>query len=526
MNKPIWVGNINRFETIEMNLPNKLLTGDELDLFLESAQAYSLDSIKNHFAKYEPTSLKKNWFLLLRCVDEFINLSWEIEDPKLNEEFMELSFNLMDKSHLAKFMNVFKKIEKQFGTDVSNRFLQFAQMNYASTMAYESQGLNKLLPFDFSTVKTALIYYQSRRKYYVTILNLIDEWAVGKFSFKFIDTLNQTQYTIDSCLQSITTNYYSILLNNSLSDYSIDFRQPIPKPSHLHFNLESFLLEPQILTMVDQLKFRGSTTDDVDLIPMPNDKIFAYSEVQNNIKLIEATFSKYEVKKDIFFIELSFLVSQLKEFCVDGYFIRISFNLFEEKIEPYIKTLKIFGSKTDYFYVSNFISLFQKDNSELITTVVLLNRFITNTILNRLSKNKSFQINSGFVFEDKVAAILENNDYQLTGITRISRKEFDIITIKDNRIYNFQCKNNYIDISRIQDDPKRMAKLNGRLITYYKKAYLKEVGREHFIKRKLRLNDITHYVVSRYPVITEIDYIINYNELKEKTKMPNKTYMQ
>lgn len=509
-----------------MNLPNKLLTGDELDTFLESVQAYSLDSIKSHFAKYEPKSLKKNWFLLLRCIDEFINLSWEINDPNLNNDFMGLSFNLMDKSHLTKFMNVLKKIESQFGKGVSKRLLQFAQMNYASTMAYESQGLNKLLPFDFATVKTALVYYQSRRKYYVTILDSIDEWAVGQFQFEFLDTLNQTQYTIDSCLQNITTNYYSILLNHSLSNYSIDFRQAIPKPSHLYNNLESFLLEPQVLTMVDQLEFRSSQTKDVDLIPLPPDRIFAYSEVQNNIKLIEATFNKYSVEKDITFIELSFLVSQLKEFCVDDYFIRIPINLFEEKIEPYIKALKLFGSKTDYFYASNFVSLFQKDTSELITTVVLFNRFITNIILSHLSKNKSFQINSGFVFEDKVSSILKSNGYQLTGITRINRKEFDIITIKDNHIHNFQCKNNYIDISRIQDDPKRMATLNGRLIKYYKKAYTKEVNREHLIKQELGLNDITHYVVSRYPVITEIDYIINYNELKEKTKMPNKTYKQ
>ncbi|MEO0554815.1 MAG: hypothetical protein AAF149_16530 [Bacteroidota bacterium] len=507
-----------------MDLPNKLLTGDELDTFLESAQVYSLDSITNHFAKYEPKSLKKNWFLLLRCIDEFINLSWEIEDPDLSNDFMGLSFNLTDNSHLTKFMDVLKKIENQFGTDVSKRLLQFAQMNYASTMAYEGQGLNALLPFDFSTVKTALIYYQSRRKYYVSILDLIDEWAVGEFRFEFIDTLNQTQYTIDSCLQNITTNYYSILLNHSLSDYSIDFRQSIPKPSHLHNNLESFLLEPQVLTMVDQLEFRSSQTNDVELIPLPSHRIFAYSEVQNNIKLIEATFNKYSVEKDITFIELSFLVNQLKEFCVDDYFIRIPTDLFKEKIEPYIKSLKLFSPKTDYFHVSNFVSLFQKDTNQLITTVTLFNRFITNIILTRLSKNKSFQINSGFVFEDKVSSILENNGYQLTDITRINRKEFDIITIKDNHIHNFQCKNNYIDISRIQDDPKRMAKLNGRLINYYKKAYAKEVGREHLIKQKLGINDITHYVVSRYPVITEIDYVINYNELKEKTKVPTKTY--
>ncbi len=501
-----------------MNLPNKLLKGDELNFFLESAQAYSLNAIKEHFAKYEPESLKENWFLLLRCIDELINLSWEIEDHNVRNDFMDLSFNLTDESQLAKFRSVLHKIEGQFGKDVSQRLFQFAQMNFASTIAYESHGLNKLLPFDFSVVKTAILYYQSRRKYYITILDLIDEWAVGELRFEFIDTLNQTQYTIDSCLQNITTNYYNSLLNLSLSDYSIDFRKSPPEPSHRYNNLESFLLEPQVLTMIDQLEFRSHQTNDADLIPLPADKIFAYSEVQNNIKLIEATFNKYSVKKDIIFIELSFLVSQLKEFCLDDYFIRISIELFSEKIEPYMKSLNIFGSKTDYFYASNFVSLFQKQNGKLVTTVVLLNRFITNIILAHLSKNKSFQINSGFVFEDKVSSVLKNNGYQLTGITRISRKEFDIITIKDNHIHNFQCKNNYIDISRIQDDPKRMAKLNDRLIKYYKKAYTKEVHREDLIKKRLELDNITHYVVSRYPVITEIEYIINYNDLEEKTK--------
>ncbi|MBP2834229.1 hypothetical protein J8281_18680 [Aquimarina sp. U1-2] len=128
--------------TIEMNLPNKLLKGDELNFFLESAQAYSLNAIKEHFAKYEPESLKENWFLLLRCIDELINLSLEIEDHNVRKDFLDLSFNLMDESQLAKFKSVLHKIEDQFGKDVSQRLFQFAQMNFASTIAYENHGLN------------------------------------------------------------------------------------------------------------------------------------------------------------------------------------------------------------------------------------------------------------------------------------------------------------------------------------------------------------------------------------------------
>lgn len=504
-----------------MNYPNEKLSGIDLDKFLIEAQEYSISSIKKHFSKYEFISLYSNWIILLRCIDELINLPSEIEDETTRKEFLELSFNLMDKNELHKFMAVLKKIELQFGGDVSERLLKFAQMNFASTMAYEKQGLNELLPFNFSNVSSAILYYQSRRKYYVTILDLIENWAIGDFKFDFIDTLNQFQYTIDSCLQSVTSGYYSILLNNCLTNYSIDFRVKPPKESHQYYNLETFLLEPQVLTMVDQLEYRLEQMKDVQLEMLPSNKVFSFIEVENNIKLIESSFNKYKVKDIDEFIELKFLVSQVKPFCKDDFNIIIPKEVFENEISQYIRKIKLIGKKNDYFFASNFVSAFQLIDNNYRTSVVLINRFITIRTLSFLIKLKSFQINSGFVFEEKVSKILEKNGYVLSGITRINRKEFDVITIKDNQIYNFQCKNNHIDISRLQDDPKRMAKLNARLIKYYIKAYEKEVNREQLIIDKLGITKIKHFVVSRYPIITEIDYIINYNNLEERITVPN-----
>src|SRR5690606_37615974 len=91
---------------------------------------------------------------------------------------------------------------------------------------------------------------------------------------------------------------------------------------------------------------------------------------------------------------------------------------------------------------------FQKGEGQFYTTVVLLTRFVYRTLSQSLLKNRTFQIHSGFIFEDKVSKILDNKGYKPTGITRINHKEFDLITIKDNKVFNFQCKNNYIDISR------------------------------------------------------------------------------
>lgn len=142
------------------------------------------------------------------------------------------------------------------------------------------------------------------------------------------------------------------------------------------------------------------------------------------------------------------------------------------------------------------------------------------TLSQSLVKNRSFQINSGFVFEDKVSDILATNGFTITGLTRINHKEFDLITIRNGKVYNFQCKNNFIDISRVDLDYKKIGRLNTRLCNYYVKALIKEAEREKLITDKTGITDIEHFVISRYPVVTRNPKIINFTDLEawiEKT---------
>ena len=118
------------------------------------------------------------------------------------------------------------------------------------------------------------------------------------------------------------------------------------------------------------------------------------------------------------------------------------------------------------------------------------------------------------MFEDKVASVLKQFSFELTDIKRINRKEFDLVTIKNGEVYNFQCKNNYYDISTVDLDYNKIAKLNNRLCSYYEKALTKEINRENLIKNKLGIQKIHHFVISRYPVITRNEKIINFNQLE------------
>src|SRR3546814_1413257 len=69
-----------------------------------------------------------------------------------------------------------------------------------------------------------------------------------------------------------------------------------------------------------------------------------------------------------------------------------------------------------------------------------------------------FQIHAGFIFEDKVAADLASYGFAVTDITRINRQEFDVVTVLGDVIHNFQCKNNWIDLGKLESDRRLLAR--------------------------------------------------------------------
>lgn len=497
-----------------MQTPKGKLYGEELKKFLTDASDYSMNAIKQHFSVYEPVSLYHHWRLLIRSMDEFLNLYDEIEDPETAEDFMRLSFNFFDYDETNKFMKVFGEVQGQFGVETAVRFINFAKMNSKVTIAYKEKGINNVLDFNVSTVSSAVMYYQSRRKFYVTLLDLIPFWAKGTIKIDYTAILSHFHYWIENSLQTWTTLYYDTVITSILNDFSIDFSRKPPLKSNNYYNLEGFFLEPQIMSMIDVMEYRPLDVHSPELPLEGSSKVFSFSLVQSNIKLISGTYQRYDVNAFTEYIELSFLVSRLKEFCSDDFNICIPKERFDEEIGIHIKKVQMFAKSHDYVYVSNFISLFQLVENVYYTSVVLLNRFVTNRIQPPLDKNKSFQIHSGFVFEKKIRKILKSKGFEVMDITRIKRQEFDVITVKGGKIYNFQCKNNLIDISRVQNDAKMTVRWNNKLIAYYKKAYRKELSREDLVTEKLKLDKIQHFVVSRYPVITDIDYIINFNELE------------
>lgn len=498
-----------------MRLPAGKIEGKQINVIFEESMQYHIETYYNFISKYEPKQLYRNWSFLVRSIDEIINISQELSNYDEIDRFLKLNLTFENEN----FMNIKKVVDMlslRFGKEVSVRFYKLAMQCFAINSSYKQYGVFEQFDTDLnlSTVSNAITYLQSRRYYYVTTLNLIPKIALGQKRVDYMDTLNQLNYTMDSCLVNITTAHYNLLLNQCLPDFEMYSDGTNASRNFEYDHLEGFFMEPERFSLADQIELRFEDMAKPKMLSKLDSKIFSYSEVANTMALFEGAFVKYEISNNIEFKELNSLLHDLAIYLEDDYDIRLEKDVFKNISSKY-KAFELYCNSDDYFKNLNSYSPFQEVEGTYYTTVVLLTRFVYRTLSQSLMKNKTFQIHSGFVFEDKVSKILERKGFELTRITRINRKEFDIITIKQGKIFNFQCKNNFIDISRVGYNYKKIGRLNKLLCRYYEKALIKEKDREQLITAKLEIKDIEHFVISRYPVITRNKNIINFSNLEE-----------
>lgn len=311
----------------------------------------------------------------------------------------------------------------------------------------------------------------------------------------------------------MTTGRDVLLMNSCYEDFVLTNDNGMMTWNKSFTHLEQFYLEPQRLTLLDEMTLREIDCDEPTM-KKPSNQMFSFLEVENAIPLYKCVFEKYSIQKITTFTQIIDLIPQLKQYVIDDYRIIVPKEDFE-RIETLFPFVSLVTRSDDYFDHLNSTTPFSFTGTHYYSNVMLLVRLITNLVHIKLERHKRFQVHSGFIFEDRVIEKLEEYGFINSDITRINHKEFDLVMTRDNVIHNFQCKNNAYEISIIDINYVRMSRVNKRLCKYYKTAYNKEVGREKLIKDKLGLSTAHHYVVSRFPVLTNQDYVINFNELDE-----------
>lgn len=485
---------------------NKVLEGKELEKFFIEQIALLKERFLGFLSQFDAEDLFHKWREFIRHIDELYNI-----DSLTSEEEDDMLLSCgVDNCNKPQFEKVLDVVGNLYGMDVRRRFKESCNMlsllNYKYIMNGQARNYCR-------TLGEAVARCQSMRLFYVDMLMLIPNYAKGCKKVDFLDLLAVFQPMIDLCFVNIRTAYNALVVNKSIDDF-----QAVPQGRELVFNynynhLEGEFLEPVRLSLFDVMS--NMTEKEVNKLPKHRAHVLCgYEELIEGIELTAAAYNKYGINETGEFKAMVDMAYDLKAYLQDDYAFVVPMEDYED-LRSRNPNLTLYCDSKDFDEMINSRPAFFRFEDKYYSTVLLYQRYMVNEVQRLLEKNKKFQIDSGFIFEKEIKKVLGEFGYKGTGIKRINRKEYDVVCIKDDCIYNFQCKNNSVSVSQQGKDWfKRTCDNIRRLNKYYEKALDKEDKRANLLKENLGIGSVKSYVISRYPVITRNPRIINYNQLR------------
>lgn len=500
----------------------RVIKGDEAKALIESQLAAHGGGVLAMLARYRRDDAVAAWHETIRGVEEFINLPlFGISDERLRDWLYTIR---LDGGFLANpgptWLAVRSALAPHFEPAVIGRFTRI--MLYASAMGssfaqHDPGGYEPTITLD--TIGGAVDYFQSRRRHMVSLLYTMPYACSGAEVLQPYDALTVLLPQIEHSCIAITSFHHKLALLDALPDFSLEVDDFGAMASHGFETLDDYFLEPERASIQVMVELRGDQIVRPEMERLDPRKIFSTAELRNSVKLMGATYEAFWLM-DSDFSAMAMLVIAFSHHTRDEYFIAIDKTMFlailraQNELDPEELKRLLVNQPYDYETNTNAYQPFLDLGDRVISNVNLLSRFLYFFKNVHLSSRRRFQIHAGFIFEDMVKRDLIRMGFQVTDIKRINRKEFDVVAIDQNVIYNIQCKNNWIDLSKIEAERDLFVRYNRRLINYYAKALKKELGREQLLKDKLGLDRVVHYVVSRFPVIGADPAVINYNQIE------------
>lgn len=500
----------------------RVIKGDEAKALIESQLAAHEGGVLTILARYRRDDAVTAWHETIRGVEEFINLPlFSLPDKRLRDW---LYSTRLDDRFLANpaptWLAVRNALTPHFEPAVLGRFTRI--MLYAAAMrhAFAERGLGSYeQEITLDTVRGAVDYFQSRRRHMVSLLYTMPYACSGTEVLKPYDALTVLLPQIEHSCIAITGFHHKLALFDALPDFSLEVDDLGAKASHGFDTLEAYFLEPERASIQVMQELRGDQIAWQEMEPLDSRKVFSTAELRNSVKLIGATYEAFGLKDSDFSV-MSTLVVTFAGHARDEYFVEIDKAKFltmlraQSQLDPQELERLLVNKPSDYATNTNAYQPFLDLGHQVVSNINLLSRFLYSFKNVHLGSRRRFQIHAGFIFEDMVKRDLIRMDFQVTDIKRINKKEFDVVATKQGVIFNIQCKNNWIDLSKIEAERDLFIRYNRRLISYYARALKKEREREQLLKDKLGLGRVIHYVISRFPVIGADPAVINYNQIE------------
>ncbi len=250
---------------------------------------------------------------------------------------------------------------------------------------------------------------------------------------------------------------------------------------------------------------------------LASDRLFSAAELRNDILVMEAAYAEFDLSGTEFGAAADFVRRLARDHIERDFWIAIRPHvlrkLFRTCALPEPLSRALVNDDVRFSACLSSYAPFVLVDGMYRTTVTLLSRFMYHWRGVALERNKRYQIRTGFIFEAAVASELREQGFDVQDITRINRHEFDVVTVRDGVIWNVQCKNNFLDLERLEADPGRFGKYNAMLVRGYQRALSKERRREHVLIGTLGNARIEHMLVSRFPVVTDNPRLIPFSRI-------------
>lgn len=495
--------------------------GDDARSLIEAQLIARSRGILSVLSRYRLVEAANAWHDTIRAIEEFINIPWfGIKDPRQKAWLWSIPIdNRLLSDPGPTFMAVRRALSPNFEASVVQRFLQTMLQTSAIASAFKMHGQTAFGPgIVLNTVGSAVDYFQSRRRHLVSLLYTMPFACRGTEQFERLDTLNVLLPQVEHSCIAITGFHLKLAQLDVLEDFSLELDNVGAMASHGFETLDGYFLEPERASMHVLAELRQDQFVMPMMEPLDERKVFSAAELRNSVKLIGAMYAAFDLN-DSEFSAVAQLVIAFSRHCRDDYFVEIARPKFQAMLgaqtaldRDELERLLV-NVPSDYATNTNAYEPFIDLGDTVVSNVNLLSRFLYAFKNVHLGSRRRFQIHAGFIFEDMVKRDLVAMGFNVTDIKRINRKEFDVVATRGGVIYNLQCKNNWIDLAKVEADRALYVRYNRSLARYYRRALEKERAREHLLKNELGLDRIVHYVISRFPVIGADPRVINYNQL-------------
>lgn len=465
-------------------------------------------------SRFEARGTFQTWFEMYRAIEEFINLPAELDDDALLRRILYFRIDTagLDLPGLAA---IHAALTGRFEPGVVRRYVQMLTQVSSLGIAARKHGL----PYadSYATIGEAAGYLQSRRRHFLALLYTIPRACLGSDVCAQTDALTVFAPMMELDAIPLTGLYMQRMLADVFPDYhlSVD-RHGGFYSNHQYQTLNGLFLEAERVGVDEMYQERYDAQMAKDLEPTDPAQVFSTAELRNNVRIIENGFAEFDLAGTEFGAVAQTL-QLLLQHCVDGFRVHMTITEFDRIVNlsgiSAATRATLLHDGADFVDNTNQFAPFIRIEDECVSSVTLLTRYFNHLKSRCLDGVRRFQIHSGFVLEDTVKRKLTEQGFSVAGVKRIKRREFDVIATLDGIAYNVQCKNNHVDLTTLEGDPRQFARHVRRLARYYAKAISMEESREHLLKERLKVSEVRHVVVSRFPVATSDRRIISFVQL-------------